>query len=188
MDLASIDGGRRLMTLRASLTWSALALVLTTTAGCSAAPRQRPVEMGPVDEGRGSLTAARKFLEGRWSLESFEVYPAGKPPITLKGNGTLSYDDFGNLKVDIRADQASGDLLRAAGIDIRDGVISSEGRTAVDMQNRTLTYVVSGQTPNSGPLALNRPRHWQVEGDLLTLTTKDDAGKPLSVGRWRKSP
>jgi hypothetical protein len=188
MTLASIGTGRRLTTLRAALTWPALALVLTAAAGCSAAPRQRPVEGGPVDQGSGSLTAARKFLEGRWSLESFEVYPEGKAPIALKGSGTLSYDNFGNLKVDIRADQATGDLLRAAGIDIRDGVISSDGRTAVDMQNRTLTYVVSGQTPNTGPLALNRPRHWQVEGDLLTLTTKDDAGKPLSIGRWRKSP
>jgi hypothetical protein len=31
------------------------------------------------------------------------------------------------------------------------------------------------------------PRHWVVEGDTLTLTTKDQAGKPLSVGRWKRS-
>jgi hypothetical protein len=189
MKLALIGVGRRPLTLCAALARPAVAaLVLAVAAGCTGGPRQRPVEMGPVDQGPGTLTAGRKFLEGRWSLESFEVYPEGKPPIAVKGNGTLSYDDFGNLKVDIRADQATSDQLRAAGIDIRDGVISSEGRTAVDMQNRTLTYVVSGQTPNTGPLALNRPRHWQVEGDVLTLTTKDDSGKPLSVGRWKKSP
>ena len=162
-------------------------LVVAAVAGCSGAPRQRPVEMGPVDEGAGSLAAARRFLQGRWALESFELYPAGKPPITLKGAGTLSYDEFGNLKIEIRADQASSDLLRAAGVDIRDGMISSDGRTAVDMESRTLTYVVPGQTALPGPLALNRPRHWEVAGDLLTLTTKDDSGKPSSVGRWRKS-
>ena len=89
--------------------------------------------------------------------------------------------------MEIRADEASADLLRAAGIDIRDGRISTEGRTAVDMQNRTLTYVVPGQS-GAGPLSLRRPRHWVVEGDRLTLTTKDDAGKPLSVGQWRRSP
>ena len=88
--------------------------------------------------------------------------------------------------MDIRADQASSDLLRAAGIDIRDGVISSDGRTAVDLQNHTLTYIVPGQTSSTGPLALTRPQHWEVQGNLLTLTTQDDAGKPLSVGRWRK--
>jgi hypothetical protein len=161
------------------------ALAFTSSAGCTAAPRQRPVKMGPVDQGAGTLTAARAYLEGRWTLESFEVYPPGKAPIVLKGSGTLTYDEFSNLRMDIRADQASSDLLRAAGVDIRDGVIATEGRTAVDMQNRTLTYVVAGQS-GTGPLATNRPRHWEVTGNQLTLTTKDENGKPLSVGRWRK--
>jgi hypothetical protein len=161
---------------------------IALAAACGPAPRQRPVEMGPVDTGAGSLTEARKFLEGRWTLESFEVYPPGKGPVALKGAGTLVYDDFGNLRMEIRADEQSSDVLRAAGIDIRDGVISSDGRTVVDLQHKTLTYVIQGQPKaGGGPLAANRPRHWQVEGDLLTLTTKDDAGNPLSVGRWRKA-
>ena len=166
----------------------AIGFLAAAAAACSGGARQRPVKMGPVDEGPGSLTAARKFMEGRWSLESFEVYPPGKGPVTLKGTGTLSYDNFSNLKIEIRADQASSDLLRAAGIDIRDGLISSDGRTAVDMGNRTLTYIVPEQGAGTVPFALNRPRHWEVQGDLLTLTTKDDSGKPMSVGRWRKSP
>ena len=156
---------------------------------CGPAPRQRPVELGPVDTDAGSLTEARKYLEGLWTLESFEVYPPGKGPVALKGTGTLVYDDFGNLKMDIRADEASADVLRAAGIDMADGVIRSQGRTVVDLQHKTLTYVVQGQPPAgaAGPLGLSRPRHWHVEGDVLTLTTKDDAGNPLSVGRWRKA-
>jgi hypothetical protein len=177
------------MTVRSALTRVVLVACVSAMVSCKASPRQRPVKMGPVEQGPGSLTAARKFLEGRWTLESFEVYPPGKAPITLKGSGVLSYDEFGNLKVDIRTDQQTSDQLRAAGIDIRDGVISSNGRTAVDLQNRTLTYVIEGQPPTAtGPLALNRPRHWQVDGDMLTLTTMDDNGSPLSVGRWRKSP
>ena len=165
----------------------AIALACAIGAACKSAPRERPIPLGPVDTGPGSVTAARKFLEGRWVLESFEVYPPGRPPIALKGSGDLLYDDFGNLKMEIRADQQSSDLLRAAGIDIRDGVISTEGRTAIDLQNHTLTYMVEGQVPNKGPLALNRPRHWEVQNDRLTLTTKDESGKPLSVGRWRRS-
>jgi hypothetical protein len=53
-----------------------------------------------------------------------------------------------------------------------------------------LTYVLEGQAPlgaPSGPLALNRPRHWQVDGNLLTLTIKGDDSRPVSVGRWQKS-
>ena len=139
-------------------TTCAMALACAIAAGCKSAPRERPIPLGPVDTGPGSVTAARKFLEGRWVLESFEVYPPGRPPIALKGSGDLLYDDFGNLKMEIRADQQSSDLLRAAGIDIRDGVISTEGRTAIDLQNHTLTYMVEGQVANKGPLvAMAKP-------------------------------
>jgi hypothetical protein len=155
---------------------------------CHGAPSQRPVKAGPVDKGAGTLTSARNFLEGQWNLESFEVRPPGKPPVVLKGNGTLVYDNMGNLKMNIRADEASADVLRASGIDIRDGVISTEGRTAIDMQKHTLTYFVQGQAPLiKGPLGLDRPRHWVVEGDTLILTTEDDKGQPLSIGRWKRS-
>ena len=105
------------MTLRSSLTGLTVVAVAIIIAGCSAAPRQRPVKGGPVDQGPQTLTAARKYLEGNWALESFDVYPPGKSAITLKGSGNLTYDDFGNLKMEIRADQASSDLLRAAGIE-----------------------------------------------------------------------
>jgi hypothetical protein len=163
-------------------------LVTLLLAGCAGAPSQRPVELGPVDKGPGTLSAARQFLEGRWQLESFEIYPPGKPPVTLKGSGTLVYDNMGNLRMEVRADQASADMLRAASIDIRDGMISTDGRVAIDLQNRTLTYVLQGQAPlvRGGPLAMERPRHWVVDENTLTLTTKDEAGQPLSIGRWKR--
>ena len=179
--------------LRSTLKLSVV-LLLAWVVGCSAAPRQRPVKVGDVDEGAGSITAARKFLQGRWTLESFEVFPPGKAPITLKGAGTLNYDDFGNLRMEIRTDQQTGDLLRAAGIETADGTISTDGRAAVDMQNRTLTYILAGQSTGTiaktvpGPLAPSRPRHWEVKDDLLLLSTKDDAGKILSASRWRRMP
>jgi hypothetical protein len=175
------------MMLQSGLTRALLGAVLLSVAGCAASPITKPIEGGAVGTGRGSLTEARKYLEGRWALESFEVHSPGKPVLSLKGQGTLTYDEFGNLTMDIRTDEATGDLLRAAGIDVQAGTISSSGRAAVDIQNRTLTYMIQGQPVGArGPLALSRPRHWQVDGTLLTLTTKDDAGNPASVGRWRK--
>jgi hypothetical protein len=160
-------------------------------AGCAGAPRQKPLPVGRIDSGPGSLAEARKFLEGRWALQSFEVRPPGKEPIFLKGSGVLNYDDFGNMRMEIRADQASSDLLRAAGIDIRDGVISTDGRTAIDLQNHTLTYFLDGKpalvSSGGGPLSTDRPRHWEIKADELTLTTRDDAGTPLSIGRWKRS-
>ncbi len=162
--------------------------LLAAVTACHSAPRQRPIKAGPVDTGPQTLTAARNFLEGRWNLESFEVRPPGKPPIVLKGAGTLLYDNMGNLKMDIQADEASADLLRQSGIDIRDNRISTDGRAALDLQKHTLTYVLQGQAPLiKGPLGMERPRHWVVEGDTLILTTQDDAGQPLSIGRWKRS-
>ena len=99
------------MMLRSVLNRSVVALMLASAVGCASAPSQRPMKGGDVDAGPESITAARKFLEGRWTLESFEVFPPGKAAITLKGSGTLTYDDFGNLRIEIRADEKSADHL-----------------------------------------------------------------------------
>jgi hypothetical protein len=173
------------MVLRSTLTRLLAAAVLFGIPACAAAPLDKKIPGGPIDQGPGSVAAARRFLEGRWSLESFEVHPPQKPAVTVKGAGTLVYDEFANLTIEIRTDRAVSDMLRAAGIDIRDdGLISSTGRTTVDMPNRTLTYMSRAAAAGGGPLALSRPRYWQV--DVLTLTTKDDAGTVLSVGKWKK--
>ena len=118
--------------------------MLAAAIGC-AARRANGLSSWTREGGAGTLAEARKFLEGRWVLESFEVRPPGKAPITLKGTGVLNYDDFGNMRMEIKADEASSDLLRAAGIVIPDGVISTDGRTAIDLQNKTLTYILEGQ-------------------------------------------
>ncbi len=165
-----------------------VAILLASAIGCAASSRQRPVQGGPVESGAGTLSQARKFLQGRWALEAFELRPAGAAPVVLKGSGVLNYDDFGNLRMEIRADQSSSDLLRAAGVDIRDGVISTDGRTAIDLQNHTLTYFLEGQpATGTGPLAMNRPRYWEVTADTLTLTTRDASGAPMSISRWKRS-
>jgi hypothetical protein len=171
--------------------WKAAGISVSLVAmmACQAQPRQRPLQTSPV---QSSVPEARKFLEGRWALESFEVRPPGKAPVAANGTGVLNYDDYGNLRIEIRADEATSDMLRAAGVEIHDGVISSDGRTVIDLQNHTLTYFIEGQRSSNatggGPLAPNRPRHWDVTGDVLTLTTRDDSGEPFAISRWKKTP
>ena len=168
-----------------------LATLASIAVGCAAAPLNKPIEGGPVDTGSGTLASARAYLEGRWSLVSYEVFPPGKDPVKLNGSGTLTYDTHSNLDVQIRVDPQTGEALERVGIINNRGVISTTGRTVVDMQNHTLTYVIEGQrgsmnNADAGPLAMNRKRYWDVQGNILTLTTKSDDGKPLSVGRWEK--
>jgi len=176
--------------MRSRLTMSIILLV----AGCAAGPLNKPIKQGPVATGAGSLAEARKYLEGRWKLVSYQIRPAGRPPIELitGGSGTLSYDGFGNLDMQIRVTDAKiADDLRLAGIPLTGGVLSTTGRTAIDMQAKTLTFILEGQNPlvtsaPVGPLAMTRPRYWDVNGNVLTLTTRDDAGQPISISRWEK--
>jgi hypothetical protein len=91
--------------------------------------------------------------------------------------------------MDLGVDEAGAAVMQKSGIPVEKGRFTSSGRTIVDMQGRSLRYVldtppaVGGQ---AGPLAMSRPRYWERDGNTLTLTTKDDNGKPLSVGRWQK--
>lgn len=158
-------------------------------AACAGAPREKPIKTSPIEQGAGTPTQARDFLKGRWSLISFDVYPPGTEPIAVPGNGTLNFDEFGNLSIEIRTDSTVAARLQAAGIPNDRGRLSTAGRAVVDMQNKKLTYVLDGQSAasaRSGPLAMSRPRYWEVTGDVLTLTTRDDAGKPTSVGKWKR--
>lgn len=166
-------------------------MIVTGLLVTSAVAEAQRIKAGPVTTGPGTLTAARKYLEGRWSLITYDIYPPGKPSVRLDGQGTLLYDDFGNLEMDIRVNEKTAILLEDVGIQITNGRLATKGRTAIDLQAKTLVFVLDGQPAfgkPSGPLALNRPRHWEVTENELTLTTKGDDGKPLSIGRWRKVP
>jgi hypothetical protein len=163
---------------------------LAAAFACAGKPREKPIPLDPIETGAGTVTQARKFLQGRWSLQSFEVFPPGGKATPVSAAGTLTYDDFGNLAIEIRADEAGFLILEKTGIPSDRGVLSSTGRVVLDMQRHTLTYVIEAAPATgaaTGPLAMNRPRHWEVEGDRLTLTTKDDAGRPTSVGIWQRA-
>jgi hypothetical protein len=156
-----------------------------------ASPGLSAIQRGPVDTGPGTLAAARKYLEGQWRLLSYEVRLPGKAPITLTGNGTLTYDAFGNLTIEIQVDPATAERLAEGGVRTKNGVLITSGKTAINMQARTLTFLLPDQPKlgaPSGPFALNRPRHWEVDGNKLTLTTHGDDGQPSSIGRWEKVP
>jgi hypothetical protein len=165
-------------------------MIVTLAAAAPAATLdQQRLRTGPVETGPGTLSAARKYLEGLWVLLSYEIFQPGQSPLRLEGEGTLVYDDFGNLEMTVRVDDDTALILEKAGIPTSDGVLSTKGRTVIDLQGRTLVFVLDGQPvfgARSGPLALNRPRHWEVAGNVLTLTTKGEDGQPLSISRWQK--
>ena len=166
-----------------TVTALALALVIAGASACTYKPRT-----APPNTGAGTVNQARQYLQGNWSLLSFTIYDANGTPIAMKGTGTLVYDDFNNMTMTLQADDATAALLAKAGLAMEKNQFSTKGKTIVDMQNKTLRYVLEGQYigVTTGPMAIDRLRHWQVDGNTLTLSTKDDNGKPLSVGKWQK--
>ena len=174
--------------MRSNTVWKTAALValLGAAIACAGAPRQRPVKMGPVATGPARSQTRASFCRAAGPSSRSKCVPRGRRRLPA-GTGVLTYDDFGNLRMEIRTDTATSDQLRAAGIAIQDGVLSTDGRTVIDPANRTLTYFLEGQSSSlvtgGGPLAPNRPRHWEVTADTLTLTTRDDNGaRPRSAG------
>ena len=48
---------------------------------CAAKPLDRPLPLGPAKSGPGTIAEARKYLQGKWTFVSMEIFPAGQPPI-----------------------------------------------------------------------------------------------------------
>ena len=66
--------------------------------------------------GRWSALASppgtRTYIQGRWTLQSFEVFPKVQRPGRLKG--TLTYDKGGNVEITVKGDDASAQQLARA--------------------------------------------------------------------------
>lgn len=164
------------------LLWIPTAAILAVLAACAGAPRQKPVPMGPVDTGEGSLEAARRELHGSWSLVSLEAVDASGARHPVQASGVLSYDEHGNLKTTGTIDDPR--LQNAIPIDFT-------GRIVIDPVKRVFypADLVSSEPVDSkqlAPVGLDKVRQYSVTGDTLVVTYLDAAGKPTAVLTWRK--
>src|SRR6185295_19827243 len=110
----------------------AAGLVVALAAGCSAAPIDKPLPMGPVDTGPGTLEEARNYLHGAWTLVSMEIFPPNQPSIRAAATGTMVYDDYSNMTVDVQLSPETTKLAEQNGIPAPDGLIHTTGRTVID--------------------------------------------------------
>ena len=172
-----------------SLTLAAVAAAFVTTGGCA----PKPIGLRPVDTGAGTLAAARKSPRGPTSYAQFEVNPPGRDVIQVKGEGTLLLDGFGNLEMEMQTERDDRTGALGGGHPLREGTALGEGaHCRGHRRRRTLTFVPQGQpliVPPSGPLAAIASRHWAVEGDALTLGTKNTwATRPRSAAGAGRRP
>lgn len=158
---------------------AAIALAAGIGVGCQAAPRQRPVKMGPVSTGAGSLEAARRQLEGNWELVSYQIVGPDGKAVDVTGAGTLSLDAYANISLEARAETKAGKVLP----------MSMQGRIVIDpvQQSFALADVdASGQTVAPGQVSPDKRRFYSFEGDVLKIEVRDEAGKTTARSSWRR--
>ena len=144
---------------------------------CAAAPRERPIELGPVDTGVGSIEYARRELEGKWNLERFEVRnPAGQM-VTVKAQAVLVYDAYGNLNV-------KGELLQpmpgASPFQPR-AMLDYRGRIVIDPDKSEFRLLdPEGDVPPDADLTeaigQQRVRRYEINGNRLRVSYLNSDG------------
>jgi hypothetical protein len=174
-------------------------LICLWLVGCARSERQRPVQTNPIASGPDTVEAARKALEGRWTLLSLDVTAEDGRRATVEATGFLTSDAFGNLHVEYRLSEPGRQALEAIGVQQRDPVISTTGRVVIDTQEHKITYVGADAEKRAfdpdlaarraNPFALERARYYALDAEgVLTLTTRHDNGGDASTSRWKKGP
>lgn len=159
-------------------------LCALTLAACSAAPRVRPVKMGPAET---NVESARRQLQGSWDLVSLDLFPTpGGAAVPVKANAVLSYDEFGNLNMKGKvAEESRRDPQTGAFLDY-------SGRAVIDVTNQQLRLMgVSGTNPvEDAPaeLSFKSVRKYSIEGDMLKVSTIDAQGNITATSVWKRRP
>ena len=157
-------------------------LVLPVPSSCKAAPRARPVELGPVDTGPASVEAVRRQLLGTWELIEFEVFSPTGERIEAQATGRLQYDEFGNLSM-------RGTLTGGPQVD--SSVLNLTGRAVIDPVTRMLRFAaIAAATADDKridpKLDPTHVRYYEFDGDLLKTTVKAADGATTATATWKR--
>jgi hypothetical protein len=186
---SSINASRTAFTMRHRSRFAVSASVLSMVvmlAACAGAPRQRPVRMGPVTQGADSVEGARRLLQGDWSLASYETIAPDGSRATHPVTGLLTYDEFGNLS--LRA-QLNRDGQPPAVLEYRGRAVIDARASMLRVEGVQYTERPTGVSPEiTEAVSLDKPRHYQISGDVLTLSALDPATRrPTAVVAFRRA-
>jgi hypothetical protein len=170
--------------MRRRLIAAALAtFALPFLAACPAGPRAHPVKMGPTDTGHGSVEAERRRLKGTWQLETLQMLSQTGQMYTVQANGTLTYDDFGNLAM-------KGTITGSTDIDPSN--LNLSGRAVIDPDAHTIRILdVSAPTPDAQrvdpSIDIKHVRHYEFVGlDELKTTVVNAQGQTTATATWKR--
>src|SRR5262245_58246381 len=184
-------------TIQIPRTTLAIGCILALTAACKGGSLQKPLSTSPVASGPNTMEAVRKQLEGTWTLTSLIVHNASGASATPQATGTLTWDAFGNLKIEYRLSETGVKALNAIGVHPPTPVITTDGRAVINAQAKEIQYVPPDAVSRpfdpklaaarDDPFALERLRYYVIGADgSLTLSTRHENGKDAAVSRWKK--
>ena len=159
--------------------WMVGLLVVATVSACAPRARVRPVKMGDVDTGAGSVEATRRQLEGTWELFRLEAIDATGNARTVKAAGRLVYDAYGNMTIKgVIEDPALKDTL----------VLDTEGRVVIDPVKKQFYAADVGQTdPRLNAIAPDKVRTYELSPAEFIVTYRDASGKPTARAVWHRA-
>jgi hypothetical protein len=152
------------------------------SAGCAAAPIDKPLKIGPIASGPESLEATRRALEGTWTLASAEIVDDKGAHRTVKASGQLTYDAFGNMSVHGTVEDAT----------LREKlVLEYQGRIVIDpTRHQFYPQELESAKPvdpdEIARIAPDKVRHYELTATTLAVTYADKAGKTTAVIRWKR--
>ncbi len=175
----------------------AIGVVLASISACTGGAIKKPLNTSPIASGIDTVESARKSLEGTWTLVSLVVQNASGGRATPDATGTLTWDAYGNLKIEYRLSDAGLKALDAIGVRPATPVIVTDGRAVINPQDKAIQYVPPDASarafdPNlaaarANPFALERLRYYVLRTDgTLTLSTRHDNGQDAAVSHWKK--
>ena len=134
-------------------------------------------------DGSGEAVA-RRFV-GNYSLVSFQSFREDGEVADLDYVGRIMYDEHGNMSAvgmpqDLpeRARNAGGERVRAG--------FAYFGTFEVDVDEGTVVHHVIGSPMSPNVVGRDRVRHYELSGDLLKLSIKNQEGRVTGTLTWRR--
>jgi hypothetical protein len=156
-------------------------------AACAASPRQRPVGMGDVNTGPGSLEFTRRQLEGTWTLTRFEVLDTAGQLTPVRAKAQLTYDAYANLSIKgVLEEPMPGQKT------VTDSpALAYTGKAIIDAakQEMVLTGTTSTVQPDpsiAAKIGIESRRRYTIADGTLTISVMDAAGRVTSKSTFRK--
>ncbi len=164
-----------------------LVVALAGGAGCKAAPLGRPMNLGAPNTGPGSVEYARRQLQGTWTLERLEIADASGTLRPINATATLTYDEFGNMKVSGRVLDVLPDDQRRALLPL----VEYSGRAIIDPAKNEIRVENVEQRAEVDP-ALNsavgteRIRKYEVTDTTLVIRFLTADGRTTAATRFKR--